>query len=127
MKTNKILSAFLMFAIIITSLCLWRSSVAPNEAVGQEKPNYVFATVLSEAQMDSVLTRQQILRTLKIYHEYSVECYGDSGINTSFDNVKLNNMEMFEFDSTNYVHRQPTFPGFMQFLEEKLCNLQSEL
>jgi len=98
-----------------TVITPWYSATS---VIGQEKPIYIFTTPLSESQMDSVLTRRAMLRLLEVYREYSEEGEIDTVmVGERFERTSLDSISNFPI--FRYYKTEPTFTGFMQFLEEK--------
>lgn len=68
--------------------------------------------------------KSRIYSLLYEYNDYSAECYADSNY-VWCDSVKVSGMSetSWRFSSKvtwrEWKHREPTLPGFMEFLEEK--------
>lgn len=139
MKPAKVLTIIVLTGVIMIALCFWRCPIQPKVAMGQVKPLKFKPLKLITTTKDCVIYHVPVLyqdipspkppkpKWLKLfigdYREYSAECYADSGISTSLSSFIFNDSTgLIEFDTTKFDHRQPTLPGFMQFLEEKYKN-----
>ena len=84
MKLRKILAAILTTALIITALCFYRCPVQ-KKAIAQDKIKitngaewFVNPKDWLENRKINYKNQYIVLGLLKLYREYSVECYADS-------------------------------------------------
>ncbi len=111
MKRKPIYLLLLLLILVPALVFLCDKMIVPNDAIGQKK-NFDAWLVKHKDRIHSLLYE---------YREYSAECYADSQhIET---HPVITNKEGAVLPvyiiSWVWIHRTPTLPGFMQFLEEK--------
>lgn len=128
---------FLITLLIFAGYFWSRGCISENVAVGQVKhPPLKMITATKDCLIYHVPVLYQDIPSFKPerpkwlkrftndYREYSAECYADSNY-VWCDSVRVYGMSetSWQFPSKiiwrEWIHREPTLPGFMQFLEEK--------
>ena len=99
MKTLKTVST----TIALIALALYFSPIMTDPAIGNDE-SYVIAI------SDSLTMAYFAGLIVADYKEYDAECYADSS--TSLESWR-------ETGVYSYSHREPTLPGFMEFLARK--------
>ncbi len=62
---------------------------------------------------------QEFKTTLsKMWRQYKLECYNDSTFATR-ERIELGNGRRFVYPANKWIHRQPTFDGFMEWMERR--------
>ena len=123
---------FVIAALCFIAVVVWcgKPVIIPNTAIGQEMfdvivpvPDNTIRVIIGDKVYITDQNMYMFLGLMAVKNElelYSVECYADSIYDTSLMYLKLNETTArLEIDSTKYIHREPTFTGFMQFLEKK--------
>lgn len=122
MKPAKLLTIIVLTAVIMVALCFYRCPVQ-EKAIAQE----------SNFRVWFARHKQTINSLFYEYREYSIKCYADStkvrmGLFYTFEGNKFKAIydpepgeiigNLIEVKD-EYIHREPTFLGFMDWLEEK--------
>ena len=124
---------FVIAAICFIAVVVWcgKPVIIPNTAIGQEMfdvivpvPDNTIRVIIGDKVYITDQNMYMFLGLMAVKNElelYSAECYADSSyIEThpvAMDNDgNILGVYLVEW---KYFHREPTLPGFMEFLEEK--------
>ena len=101
--TMKKRTAITAAIIALIAIALYFSPIMTDPAISNDE-SYVIAI------SDSLTMTYFAKLIVADYREYDAECYADSS--TSLESWR-------ETGVYSYTHREPTLPGFMEFLEQK--------